>query len=134
MKSGKYPVVMSNGINGYHAEFKAKGPGVVTGRSGTIGNIHYIECNYWPHNTALWVTDFRGNVPLFVYYMYQRLNLSRFGTGSGVPTLNRNDVHDAVISIPKPAEQDMISSLFSMIDHLITLHQRESIFSLKVCF
>ena len=127
MKAGRYPVVMSNGINGYHSESKAKAPGVVTGRSGTIGNLHYIESDYWPHNTALWVTDFKGNVPLYTYYMYQQLDLSRYGTGSGVPTLNRNDVHDAKIHIPEPDEQTRISDFFHALDHLITLHQRELI-------
>jgi len=125
MKDGKYPVVMSNGINGYHTEYKAKAPGVVTGRSGTIGNLHYISSNYWPHNTTLWVTDFKENNPLYVFYMYQRLGLDRYGTGSGVPTLNRNDVHDARIYIPKPEEQANISDFFATLDNLITLHQRK---------
>lgn len=123
MNEGDYPVVMSNGINGYHSEFKCKAPGVVTGRSGTIGNLHYIESHYWPHNTALWVTDFKENDPLYIYYMYQKLDLNRFGTGSGVPTLNRNDVHSAKIYIPKSEEQSKISILFRTIDNLITLHQ-----------
>lgn len=101
---------MSNGIGGYHSEYKAKGPGVVTGRSGTIGNLHYIEADYWPHNTALWVTDFKGNNPKFIYYLYQQFDLSRFGTGSGVPTLNRNDVHDALVFVPSISEQEKISN------------------------
>ena len=125
MKVGDYPVVMSNGINGYHSEFKAKAPGVVTGRSGTIGNIHYIDSNYWPHNTSLWVTDFKKNDPLYIYYMYSRLNLNRFGTGSGVPTLNRNDVHDKCVYISNQSEQTKISSYFQKLDTLITLHQRK---------
>jgi type I restriction enzyme, S subunit len=61
MKDGPYPVIMSNGVGGWHSQYKAKGPGVVTGRSGTIGKLHYIEDNYWPHNTTLWVTNFHGN-------------------------------------------------------------------------
>ncbi|MCL2663036.1 MAG: restriction endonuclease subunit S [Oscillospiraceae bacterium] len=125
MKDGKYPVVMSNGINGYHTEYKAKAPGVITGRSGTIGNLHYITSNYWPYNTALWVTDFKENNPLYVFYIYKILGLERYGTGSGVPTLNRNDVHDAKIFIPKPEEQAIISNFFRHLDNLITLHQRE---------
>ena len=124
MTAGSYPVVMSNGINGYHSEYKVKGPGVVTGRSGTIGNVHYIDCNYWPHNTALWVTDFKGNHPHFIYYLYQKLNLNRFGTGSGVPTLNRNDIHSEVISVPSYEEQKIIAEIFCNFDQLITLHQR----------
>ena len=125
MKSGKYPVVMSNGIGGYHFVYKVKGPGVVTGRSGTIGKLHYIEDDYWPHNTTLWVTDFKGNNQKFIYYLYQGLDLNRFGTGSGVPTLNRNDVHDAIVSVPSKNEQEKISSYLTTLDHLITLHHRQ---------
>ena len=125
MKDGKYPVVMSNGVGGYHSDYKAKGPGIVTGRSGTLGKLHFIEENYWPHNTALWVTDFKGNYPKFIYYLYLKLDLSRFGSGSGVPTLNRNDVHDACVSVPDREEQKLISEFLTNLDTLITLHQRK---------
>src|ERR1019366_4168780 len=70
LKEGIYPVVYSNGMLNHHSSFKVKAPGVVTGRSGTIGKVNYIENNYWPHNTSLWVTDFKGNFPKFIYYMY----------------------------------------------------------------
>ena len=125
MEEGTYPVVMSNGIGGHHSAYKVKGPGVVTGRSGTIGKIHYIEESYWPHNTALWVTDFNGNLPKFVYHLYQRLDLSHFGSGSGVPTLNRNDVHDAKVFVPSVDEQEKISEALDNLDNLIILHQRK---------
>ncbi|MCC8047171.1 MAG: restriction endonuclease subunit S [Clostridiales bacterium] len=125
MEDGDYPVVMSNGINGFHSKYKVKAPGVVTGRSGTIGHLHYIEQDYWPHNTTLWVTDFKGNVPLFIYYLYQCLGLDKFQSGSGVPTLNRNDVHDTVLSVPKPDEQTRIAAFLQSLDHLIALHQRK---------
>ncbi len=125
MNLGKYPVVMSNGISEYHDEFKIKGPGIVTGRSGTIGNIHYVETDFWPHNTSLWVTDFKGNYPLFIYTMFKRLNLNKFGTGSSVPTLNRNDVHDLKVYIPKLKEQKVISDFFENLDKLITEHQQK---------
>jgi len=125
MVNGLFPVITSNGINGFHSKSKVKGPGVVTGRSGTIGNLQYIESDYWPHNTALWVTDFKGNYPRYVYYMYFRLDLKRFATGSGVPTLNRNDVHTQIIHICNREEQIQISAFFQHLDSLISLHQQE---------
>ncbi|WP_416182140.1 restriction endonuclease subunit S [Acidaminococcus timonensis] len=125
MKDGPYPVIMSNGVGGWHSQYKAKGPGVVTGRSGTIGKLHYIEDNYWPHNTTLWVTNFHGNNEKFIYYLYQKLDLTRFQSGSGVPTLNRNDVHDSIVSIPLLKEQRQIADCLSGLDNLITLHQRK---------
>jgi type I restriction enzyme S subunit len=120
LKKGSYPVAYSNGVLNYHNDFRARGPGVVTGRSGTIGKVNYIEEDYWPHNTALWVTDFKGNDPKFVYYLYSSIGLDRFGTGSGVPTLNRNDVHAFSVALPPLHEQRTIAAALSDVDALIS--------------
>lgn len=117
--NGDFPVVFSNGILKHHHEYKAVAPGVVTGRSGTIGSVTYVEENYWPHNTSLWVTDFKNNVPKFVYYFYINFDLERFGTGSGVPTLNRNDVHRQKVLIPSFPEQTKIADFLSVVDEKI---------------
>ena len=123
---GVYPVMMSNGIGAYHNEYKVKGPGVVTGRSGTIGNLQYVESAFWPHNTTLWVTKFYGNHPKFIYYLYEKIDLKRYKAGSGVPTLNRNDVHDTMVFFPASRkEQELISAVLTYLDDLSTLHQRK---------
>lgn len=96
-----------------------KSPGVVTGRSGTIGKVHFIEQDYWPHNTSLWVTSFCGNDPKFIYYLYTHIDLARFLSGSGVPTLNRNDVHQHMVACPAPAEQRAIATALSDVDALL---------------
>lgn len=117
LKPGPYPVVYSNGVLNHHAVFQVNGPGVVTGRSGTIGKVSFVEQDYWPHNTSLWVTSFKGNDPKFVFYLFTRIGLERFATGSGVPTLNRNDVHAFKVSIPPSTEeQTAIATIFSDMD------------------
>ncbi len=114
---GPFPVVYSNGIEAFHNKFMVKGPGVVTGRSGTLGRVHYVETNFWPHNTSLWVTRFGDNVPKFIYYLYCALGFERFSSGSGVPTLNRNDAHTHEIAIPPdPDEQRAISAVLTDMD------------------
>ena len=114
---GPSPVVYSNGVLYHHNEFQVKGPGVVTGRSGTIGAVTFVEEDYWPHNTALWVTSFKGNGPKFVFYLYTSIGLERFATGSGVPTLNRNDVHVSKVNIPpSKEEQTAIATILSDMD------------------
>ncbi len=128
---GAYPVVYSNGILNFHIEYKAKGPGVVTGRSGTIGKVTYVESDYWPHNTSLWVTDFKGNNPKYVYYVYKFIGLSKFSSGSGVPTLNRNDVHVSKIAIPPIEEQGCIVKVLDLWDTAIE-KQSELIKKLKL--
>jgi type I restriction enzyme S subunit len=115
--SGPYPVVYSNGVLNHHSNFMVKGPGALTGRSGTIGNVHFVEEDFWPHNTTLWVTSFEGNDPKFIFYMLQTVRIVRFSTGSGVPTLNRNDVHSHRIGFPpSKQEQAAIATVLSDMD------------------
>src|ERR1700674_204016 len=65
----RVPVMGSAGQNGFHDTALAKGPGIVVGRSGaSFGKVHYSTVDFWPHNTALYVTDFRGNDERFAYY------------------------------------------------------------------
>ena len=125
IEDGEYPVVYSNGILRTHKYYKCEAPGLVTGRSGSLGNFTFIpEGNYWPHNTSLWVTNFHGNDPLFIYYLYQTINISQYATGSGVPTLNRNDVHRHGVSIPLVPEQRKIAEFLSLIDKRIVTQNR----------
>ena len=99
----------SAGQNGCHNIAKAKGPGVVIGRSGaSMGKVHYSENDYWPHNTCLYVTDFLGNSPRFAYYVLSTLDLAGFNSGSAQPSLNRNYIYGMPLRIPHRIEQDAI--------------------------
>ena len=123
--NGKIPVVYSNGIMNHHSSYKCVAPGVVTGRSGTIGKFTYIEDGYyWPHNTSLWVTDFHDNNPKFIYYLYQTIHIEQYSTGSGVPTLNRNNVHRHKTFIPKLKEQNKIAAFLSLLDERISTQSK----------
>ncbi|MFG6598765.1 MULTISPECIES: restriction endonuclease subunit S [unclassified Sulfitobacter] len=102
---GEFPLVTSSGPTDTHSEAKVKGPGVATGRSGSIGNVFFVEDDFWPLNTALYVKDFHGNDPRFVYHLLNYVNLARFASGAGVPTLNRNDVHGELYRIPANIEE-----------------------------
>lgn len=125
---GKYPVVYSNGIANTHDQFQVKGPGVVTGRSGTLGKVHFVDSDYWPHNTSLWVTKFYNSDPKFVYFLFTYIGFERFASGSGVPTLNRNDAHSFKVLIPSSKEEQIaIATILSdMIEEIQTLEQRLS--------
>jgi type I restriction enzyme S subunit len=121
-KEGKVPIVGSNGICGYHNQSKIKGPGVVTGRSGSIGMSYYINDDYWPLNTGLYVENFHNNDPLYSHYFFQSFNFKKYASGVSVPTLNRNLVHAAVIGVPLIKEQNDIVSVFKTIDDKIEIH------------
>ncbi|WP_445361907.1 restriction endonuclease subunit S [Microbulbifer sp. EKSA005] len=115
---GNVPIYAANGQNGTHDVVKIEGPGVITGRSGTIGKVHYVEEDYWPLNTSLYVTNFHGNDPKWIYYMLQAFKLDRFVEGAGVPTLNRNLVHGELIPLPPLKEQKRIAAILDKADNL----------------
>ncbi|MFQ1055350.1 restriction endonuclease subunit S [Gilliamella apicola] len=117
---GSFPIIGSNGIVGYHNESRAN-CGVVTGRSGTLGKIYYCDIPHWPLNTSLYVKNYTDNDKLFCYYFLQNFNIARFGTGTGVPTLNRNIVHKQMISIPPLSEQQKIAEILSTVDQKLDL-------------
>ena len=106
--SGGYPLVSSSGISDTHYKSAVRGPGVVTGRSGSIGNVFFVEEDFWPLNTVLYVKDFHGNDPRFIFYLLKQFDLKRFASGMGVPTLNRNFVHDELVNVPPLSEQQRI--------------------------
>jgi type I restriction enzyme S subunit len=105
--NGNYPVVASTGIVGFHTEGPVKGPGVVIGRSGSIGGGQFIDQDFWPLNTTLWVKDFKGNDPRYCYYLLKSIDFKSMNAGSGVPTLNRNHLHPmAAVKAPLKAQKD----------------------------
>jgi type I restriction enzyme, S subunit len=119
---GDYPVISSGGIIGFHNEFTSKGPSVVIGRKGTIGKVHYIDCDFWAHDTSLFATNLFDNEPLFIYYLCNYLNLAKYGTKSGSPSLNRNDIHPLSIGRPSPIEQkNIVTRLNACTDKISSL-------------
>jgi type I restriction enzyme S subunit len=124
LEAGPYPVVASASITAYHKDFKVKGPGVVTGRSGSLGTVQYVAGDYWPHNTALYVRDFHGNFPRYTYYFLQKMRLENFNSGAGVPTLNQNHLHKLKIRIPSVHVQKRIAAVLWAYDDLIENHKR----------
>lgn len=122
---GEYPVQSSNGILGYHNEYKVKAPGITIGRSGTVGIPHLITKNFFPHNTALYVKDFKGNNVHYIYYLLKNLKLNEYKTGSGVPTMNRNHLHPLKIKAFTDLKyQKSIAAVLSALDKKIALNKQ----------
>lgn len=117
--AGTVPVIASNGQVGLHNESPITSPAVITGRSGTIGRVIFSDSPCWPLNTTLFVSDFKGSDPLFVYYFLSDLPLKEYASGTGVPTLNRNDVHAVEVSFPPFDEQRRIAEVLRSADEAI---------------
>lgn len=124
--AGVIPVVSSSGITGYHTVAKEKAPGVVIGRYGTLGVVHYIEQDYWPLNTTLFVRDFHGNDPRFVAYCLERLSYQEHNDKTSVPGINRNDLHALNVLWPGVERQKEIVKRLIAVDDAIGASEREA--------
>ena len=118
-REGKVPIVSSSGISGSHDCAAVPGPGIVTGRYGTIGDVFYMTEDFWPLNTTLFVRDFKGNEPLFLSYLLRTCDFATHSGKSGVPGVNRNDIHQLRITLPPLPEQRAIAEALSDVDGLL---------------
>ena len=109
-KPGTVPVYSSSGLSYYHNEAKLQPPAVITGRKGLLGKVFFVEEPCWPHDTTLWVKDFKGNDPQFVSIFLSHYRLERFDAATSVPTLNRNNLIGYPILLPPLHEQRAIAS------------------------
>lgn len=126
-RAGTVPVVSSGGVSSYHDTSAVSGPGVILGRKGVVGSVYYLPSDYWPHDTTLWVKDFHGNEPRFVYYFFRWLapRIATMDVGSANPTLNRNHVHPIEIHWPVLVdEQRAIAHILGTMDDKIELNRQ----------
>ena len=111
MKAGRYPVVGSTTVIGYHNEFKINGPGIVTGRSGSLGKYQFIWDNFWPHNTSLYISDYKDHNIFFVYSLLQTVDFASLNNGGAIPTLNRNVLSNIEVIEPTDELQEMFAKI-----------------------
>lgn len=109
MQYGKYPVVGSTSVIGYHNKYKIHGPGIVTGRSGSLGKYQLIWEDFWPHNTSLYISDMKGHHFLYLYGILQTVDFSVLNNGGAIPTLNRNTLSAIrVLKAPKSLQEQYV--------------------------
>lgn len=106
VEPGPYPVIASTSIKTYHSQYKVEPPVITTGRSGSLGEVLFVNTRAWPHNTALYVKHFFGNSAFLVYYTLKNMGLEHFNAGAGVPTLNRNHLNRIPIIVPNKEIQN----------------------------
>jgi type I restriction enzyme S subunit len=104
-------------------------PGVVLGRKGTLGKVYYMADDFWPHDTTLWVKEFNGNNPRFVYHFFGNLDVLHLDSGTANPALNRNQVHPIEVDWPPVSQQKAIAekldSIFAETQRLESIYRQK---------
>ena len=116
---GPFPVVSSGGLIDTHSEAKCVGPGVVMGRYGSTDAVFYVEHDFWPHNTSLFVTDFQNNIPKWCYHLLGSITKADHAGKSAVPGVDRKDLFQIVVAVPPADEQlEIVRSIAADSQHL----------------
>ncbi len=122
-RPGDFPVVSAGGIVGSHNEGPVRGPGVAIGRATNLGRPTWVEGDFWPLNTTLYVKDFKGNDPGFVYRLFQSIDLTGFDSGSVQAMLNRNYISQVPVPLPPLPTQRAIAEVLGALDDKIAANQ-----------
>lgn len=122
------PVYGSSGFMGYHNEIKVKAPNVIIGRSGSTGKLHYVEDDFWAHNTGIYISDSKGNIVKYLYYVLSSIDMDFLSTKTAVPTLDRKKIQEySFVYTNDVEEQQSIASYLdekcTEIDFLISIKQ-----------
>ncbi|WP_298860747.1 restriction endonuclease subunit S [uncultured Microbacterium sp.] len=122
---GSVPIIGSFGVTGYHDRAMYEGPGVAIGRSGaSIGQATFVVADYWPLNTCLFVRDFKGNNPYWIYRLLDSIDFTAFNSGSAQPSLNRNFLRSIPVALPPLPEQQAIAEVLGALDDKIAANTR----------
>jgi type I restriction enzyme S subunit len=123
--AGDVPIIGSFGITGSHNVAKYSGPGVAIGRSGAaVGKATFVDHDYWPLNTCLFVRDFKGNDPRWVYWLLDTMDFMAFNSGSAQPSLNRNFLRNIPVLAPPIGEQEAIAEVLGALEDKIVANTK----------
>jgi type I restriction enzyme S subunit len=115
-KPGKIPVISSGGVSFFHDKAFVSGPGVLLGRKGSVGKVHFSNVDYWPHDTTLFVKDFKGNLPRFVYFFFKQFPISHYEASAANPSLNRNNLHPVKVLWPPLDLQQRFATIVESVE------------------
>lgn len=124
-QSGNIPVYGSNGIVDYHNKAIVPSKGVIIGRKGTVGAIHFSKKPFCPIDTTFFIEETPDKEIRFIYYLLKSVGLEHMNSDSAVPGLNRAAAHSQVINIPSSlAEQRAIAGVLGALDDKIELNRQ----------
>ena len=119
-----FNVYGSNGVVGLHDSALVSGPGIIIGRKGSVGALHWSEDDFWPIDTTYWAKPKAG---LDLRWMREALGLAgleSLDSSTGVPGLNRYDAYERSVPVPPLEEQRRIAEILDTIDETIQATER----------
>jgi type I restriction enzyme S subunit len=123
-EEGDVKVYGSSGVVGVHSKSLVEGPGIIVGRKGNVGAIHWVNDSYWPIDTVYYIKKEQSNL-----FLYLSLKIIGFiNTDASVPGLNRDYAHNKTILVPTKDLLDkflnQVNDIYSMVKILTIQNQK----------
>lgn len=124
--NGNYPVYGSGGVDGTHNEYLVKGPGVIVGRKGTVGSLHWENKNFYPIDTVFFVKPKEYYSLVYCYQLLKTLGLENMNTDAAVPGLNRNNAYRLEVVTPTQSIIAKFTNIIQTIQHKMDSNHNET--------
>jgi type I restriction enzyme S subunit len=90
--------------------------GILIGRKGTVGAVHFAPREFWPIDTVYYVLPKIGDNLRFLHHLLCYLPLAYLNAATGVPGLSRRDAYALRGAFPPPHEQAAIAHILDTTD------------------
>jgi type I restriction enzyme, S subunit len=117
-----YSVYGSAGKVGTHSEFHLE-KGVIVSRKGTLG-VHYSDAPFFVIDTAFFLKPKPELNAKWAYYALKNFDIKKLTSGTGVPSLSRNEFYAEDLLLPPIDDQNKVESILSRLDEKIELNQK----------
>ncbi|MGG8097233.1 restriction endonuclease subunit S [Klebsiella aerogenes] len=124
--NGDYPVYGSGGVDGTHNEYLVKGPGIIVGRKGTVGSLHWENKNFYPIDTVFFVKPKEYYSLVYCYQLLKTLGLENMNTDAAVPGLNRNNAYRLEVVTPTQSIITKFTNIIQTIQHKMDSNHNET--------
>jgi type I restriction enzyme S subunit len=118
---GPYAVYGSSGIVGTHHHALAAGPGIIVGRKGNVGSVHWSDENFFAIDTAYFVrSDINSH---YLFFLLQSMNF--LNSDAAVPGLNRTQAYaNKILLPPAPIIDAFTKNVIGLFDLKKTLSEQ----------
>ncbi|WP_431628472.1 restriction endonuclease subunit S [Enterobacter bugandensis] len=124
--NGDYPVYGSGGVDGTHNEYLVKGPGIIVGRKGTVGSLHWENKDFYPIDTVFFVKPKEYYSLVYCHQLLKTLGLENMNTDAAVPGLNRNNAYRLEVVTPTQSIITKFTNIIQTIQHKMDSNHNET--------
>jgi len=126
----RFRVFGTNGPIGWTGRPLCDHAGIIIGRKGAYGGVHFSREPFCVIDTAYYLEVDSAELDLdWAYYKLLTVDINRMDVGSAIPTTNRDEFYAQVVSYPSLIVQKKYADILYAYDELIENNRRRMVLS-----